>query len=333
MQGKKILIAEDDKPSAALLKQILLKGGYLVDVSYNGKEAFEALSKKKYDALLTDWMMPEMDGIELVRKVRQEIKPVPLIIVLTVLFLDDAREHALNSGADDFIGKPYDPIELIKKINDLFSKEKQTLPAKIEIPSLIKNRPAPFYGVCIAASSGGPASVKNILSSLPEIDKAAFFVVQHAPSWALKDMAVYWNRLTKMELILANDGMDISPGKIYLAPGGSHMIVKEGSYKISLLDTPPENHVKPAADPLFRSVAKAFGKQSIGIIVTGMGCDGALGAGHISAAKGVVVVQDPLTALVNSMPKETVKIVPDAIVLPLDDIPKNIINITKKLPS
>ncbi len=326
----KILVAEDDKPSAELLDQILRMKGYEVDITYNGKEALKALQKKKYDALLTDWMMPEMDGIELIRKVRDTIKPVPVIIVITALTYDEAREHALNSGADNFIGKPYDPGEVIEQLDNLFSILNQPVPTKIKIPEIKIVKAAPYIGVCIAASSGGPKTMRQVLEAIPVMDEAVFFIVQHAPSWVLQDMAKSWNRLSQMEVILGEDGMRVETGNIYLAPGAVHMTVMPGSIKIKLLDSPRENYVKPAADPLFRSVAKTFGERSIAVVMTGMGCDGALGAGHIAAAKGTVIAQDPKTAIVYSMPHSVIKAVSSTIVAPLEDVPQTITREVKK---
>lgn len=319
---KRILIAEDDKRNAELLKKILLKAGYSIDITYNGLEAFEAAQSKRYDALLTDWMMPKMDGIELIRKVRETVRPVPIILVLTALSSDEAREHALNSGADDFLGKPYDPLELLAMVKNIFSIYDQELPSVAELPSIEVPEIAPYSAVCIAASSGGPQTLREVFKSLPVIKEAVFLIVQHGPDWALKDMARNWSRVSAMDVILGEDEMVIKPGNIYLAPGNRHMLVKHSPVmKIHLSDGPLENYVKPSADPLFRSVARAFGERSIAVVMTGMGCDGALGAGHIAAARGTVIVQDPKTALVFGMPEMTIRAVSSSVIVSLQDIP------------
>ncbi|MDY6933836.1 MAG: chemotaxis protein CheB [Spirochaetota bacterium] len=331
MEKKKILIAEDNEANAELLLAILRRAGYSADVSNNGKKAFDTIKRNKYDALLTDWMMPEMDGIELIRRVRDTIKPVPIIVIITALSSPEARKHALDSGSDDFIVKPYDPQDIITRLDNLFNREKQPFPSVIPKQTKKYNISAPFTGVCIAASSGGPQTLKKILSTLTVTKDAAFFIVQHSPSWALEDMAKRWNEISTMEIILSTDGIAIDPGKIYLAPGKTHMTVEPGSMKIRLLDDPPENYVKPAADPLFRSVAKSFGKRSIAVIVTGMGRDGALGASHINATAGIVIAQDPETAIVKSMPATVIKTIPSTIVVPLSEIPETVNKYIEKL--
>jgi len=314
MLNKKILIAEDNIRNAELLKAIVSRAGYSADVTYNGKEALDAISKNKYEALLTDWMMPKMDGIELIRNVRKSIKPVPIIVVLTALSTDEARKHALESGADDFIIKPYDPLDVINRLKNLFSRKNQLIRSIVGKPKVQYKIDAPFVGVCVAASSGGPQTLKKLFGSMIVTKVASFFIVQHSPAWILEDMAKNWKELFTMELQLASDGMKIFPGKVYLAPGGRHMIVERSPMKIRLVNDPPENFVKPAADPLFRSVAKSYGKRSIAVIMTGMGCDGAIGATYIDATKGVVIAQDPETAIVNSMPSSVIKTVTNTIV-------------------
>ena len=325
MENKKILIAEDDRPSAELLKRILTREGYAVDMSFNGREAFDKIKINKYDALLTDWMMPEMDGIKLIKKTREILDPAPVIIIITSLSSDDACNHAMKSGADYFIIKPYEPANIINQLKELFSQKEQILPSKITIPGIKAKIDSQFFGVCIAASSGGPQTLKKMLSAMPLIDNAAFFMVQHAPGWILNDMARAWNKVSTMKIILGENGMDVKPGSIYLAPGDNHMVVSGKNIIINLLNEPAENHVKPAADPLFRSVAMTFGDKSIGVVLTGMGCDGAVGAGHIKAANGLVIAQDPKTAIVYAMPQAAIRTVSDAVVAQLSDIPEKII--------
>ncbi len=325
MENKKILIAEDDLPSAELLKKILTREGHAVDVSYNGSEAFNKLQNSRYDAIVTDWMMPEMDGIELIRKTRETINPAPVIMIITALSSDEARTHALKSGADYFIAKPYEPLEIITQLKELFSIKEQVLPSKITIPGISAKSESAFFGVCIAASSGGPQTLKKVLGAMPVVDNAAFFIVQHAPGWILNDMARAWNKVSPMKITLGEEGMEAKPGTIYLAPGDRHMIVSGKKATINLINDPPENHVKPAADPLFRSVAKIFGEKSVGVVLTGMGCDGAIGAGHIKAANGLVIAQDPKTAIVYAMPQAAIHTVSDAVVAHLAEIPQKII--------
>ena len=112
----KILLVEDEITSMIFLKRLLLKKEYEVKTAFNGDEALKELELNRFDIVLTDWMMPRLDGIELIRRVRENISPAPYIIMITALTSDGARLHSLNSGADDFIAKPIDFNILIEKI-------------------------------------------------------------------------------------------------------------------------------------------------------------------------------------------------------------------------
>ena len=127
-----------------------------------------------------------------------------------------------------------------------------------------------------------------------------------------------------MPVRLAQDGMKIAPGTVYLAPGDVHMVVNPDTLEIALVDDPPENYCRPAADPLFRSIATAFGKRCVAAVFTGMGRDGSIGAGYIAAAGGVVLAQDPKTATIGSMPQSVIDLRLANVVEPLDQMPEAI---------
>ena len=127
-------------------------------------------------------------------------------------------------------------------------------------------------------------------------------------------------RETKMKVNLGTEGLQIKPGEIYLAPGDRHMVINPQKLCIQINDGPPENFVKPSADPLFRSVAFLFKAQSISVILTGMGHDGAIGSGYIAAAGGITIAQDPSTAILSSMPQSIIDLRIAKLIVPLDDI-------------
>ena len=185
---EKILIAEDDNTSAELLKTMLEKAGYFCVTTNNGKNAYRELQKNNYHALLTDWMMPQMDGIELIRKTRENIINPPVIVVITSLSSQEARDHALSSGADDFLAKPYSPNDILRKVEEIFLRIEQKLPDAKPL-SIIKTdiRP-PFAGICIAASSGGPQTLYKILCSLKVLGKFSNF---YCSAWSLMGIEGY----------------------------------------------------------------------------------------------------------------------------------------------
>jgi two-component system chemotaxis response regulator CheB len=132
---------------------------------------------------------------------------------------------------------------------------------------------------------------------------AAFFAVLHGPAWMFETFVMHQKRKMKMPIRLAEEGLVASAGVVYLAPGDRHLSVDPRSRELRLTTDPPENYVRPSADPLFRSIARAFGRHSIAVVLTGMGRDGSIGAEHIAAAGGVVIAQDPATCVAPSMPQ------------------------------
>jgi two-component system chemotaxis response regulator CheB len=320
---KKILIAEDELTNSILLKRLLTKAGYSVIVSHNGADALKHLEREPFDALLTDWMMPNMDGIELIRRAREKVRPLPLIIMITALVSEGARSYALESGADDYIAKPIDVDELLTRVKDGLEKKEQTEPVRTS--SVIQKEidvVPPFVGVGVCTSTGGPPTLLELFKNIDERTNAAFYIVQHGPPWMLETFSQRLQRESKLKVILGSNGIKSEPGNIYVAPGDKHMRIEKGSMKILLDDGPKENFVRPAADPLFRTIADAFGKYSFGVVLTGLGRDGAQGAAQIASAGGTVIIQDPETAVAPSMPRTAISSVPKHKIYPLADIAK-----------
>ncbi|HOM04490.1 MAG TPA: chemotaxis protein CheB [Candidatus Kapabacteria bacterium] len=322
---KQILVVEDELTNSILLKRILSKAGYSVVVANNGLEAIKHLEREKFDAVLTDWMMPQVDGIELIRRMRANVKPLPFIVMITALVSEGARAYALESGADDFIAKPIEVEELLVRLKDGLARHQQTAD-DIEVVPVTRELDVnpPYVAVAIATSTGGPPALIELFKKMPEKVNAPFFIVQHGPSWMLETFSQRLQRETAFNVTIAYDGIIPEPDNIYIAPGDKHMRIDPKTYKITVDDGPKENFVRPAADPLFRSVAEAFGKYSIAVILTGLGKDGAQGAAHIASVKGNVIVQDPATATAPSMPTAVVQSGINCKVLPISAIGKEI---------
>lgn len=322
---KQILVVEDELTNSILLKRILTKAGYSVVVANNGMEALKHLERDKFDAVLTDWMMPQIDGIELIRRMRANVKPLPFIMMITALVSEGARAYALESGADDYIAKPIDVDELLTRLKDGLARHEQStqdikvIPVTREVDVL-----PPFVAIAIATSTGGPPTLIELFKKMPEKVNAPFFIVQHGPSWMLETFSQRLQRETAFNVTLAYDGLTPEMDNIYIAPGDKHMRIDPKTYKITLDDGPKENFVRPAADPLFRSIAEAFGKYSIAVILTGLGKDGTQGAAHIASVKGTVLVQQPDTAIAPSMPTAVIQSGLTCKVLPVSAMGKEI---------
>ena len=304
----RILLAEDDSKYAKLLQRYLTGEGRQVDWVSDGEKALEKLRLIKYDILITDWMMPELDGIGLIRCLRKEIKPIPLIMMLTSISDPKGKAFALQSGADDFSSKTISRAELISRLNELVARMKQELPVLSRVvPKPVSVRP-PFVGVVIASSTGGPQVLTSIFQELPKTLSAAVFVVQHGPPWMLDNFSQRLKATSGFNIELAKDGTVPTQGKGYLSPGDKHMCLGEKPLSININQGPKENHVRPAADPLFRSAVKVFGEHCIAVILTGLGRDGAAGASEIKNAGGVVLVEDPQTATAPFMPRTVMEL-------------------------
>lgn len=302
----KILIAEDDPTSAMLLKRTLESDGFTVVATTDGTQALDAIRREVFDALITDWMMPNMDGISLVRRVRAELESPPPILVVTALSSDDAKTHALHAGADDYLAKPYQPREILRRLRNCIERAKQPAPGRRFDPSAVKKvsaRPNDHVGVAIGASTGGPEALRLVVPALRPDLRAAYFLVLHGPIWMLETFTERLMEISELDVCLAEDQQPIQVGKLYVCPGEVHLVV-DGA-KMRLSNEPAENFVRPAVDPLFRSLAASYGKHSLAVVMTGMGRDGSLGAQHVYHAGGRVLVQDPTTAVAASMPRTT----------------------------
>jgi two-component system chemotaxis response regulator CheB len=299
----KILIAEDDLDNARLLECILKSSEHTVEVVGDGVKALEKLRQARFDVLLTDWMMPEMDGVTLIQKVRNEFEVAPLILMITAVGDDDSRQQILQAGADEFLIKPYESADLVQVLSDGFARYTQPEPEVSVIKPVRINGLPPFIGVAIAAGTGSPLNIPKLFDSVSRDCPASFLVVQHGPKW-MADLLVRQIRLeTGFPCHIASHGMQPEIGHIYIAPGDQHMVINPPPVSLGLNDEPKENFIRPSGDVLFDSVGKVFGEFCVAVILSGMGRDGARGAGTIKAGGGAVFVENPGKSSSPSMPK------------------------------
>jgi len=270
------------------------------------------------DVITLDVEMPRMDGLTFLRKL-MKYHPMPVIVVssLTPRGGEMAME-ALDIGAVDVMCKPGEAYTVGEMSRDLIEKIKAAVHSRITVrPAGTEDPPKPRAAltrttlkiVAIGASTGGTEALKDVLTRLPP-NAPPTVVVQHMPQEFTRAFADRLNGLCAMEVREAVSGDTLRPGLALIAPGNQHMVLQRSGavYSVAVKDGPRVHHQRPAVDVLFRSVARYAGQNAIGVILTGMGADGAEGMLEMKQAGAKNIAQDEATCVVYGMPKEAVAI-------------------------
>lgn len=312
----KVVIVDDSALMRKIVTRILEDSSDIdvVDTARNGVEALKVIENSQPDIVILDVEMPMMNGIETL-KIIKETYSIP-VIMFSAKSKYDRTIQALELGAEDFIEKPLNIKEnwdlfkkdLEKRIKIHFSSDKKTLVYKQTTPhlpeALIKKKES-LKAIVIGASTGGPRALVSLVKALPEDLSLPVFIVQHMPEGFTASFAQRLNDLSKVEVREASHNELIKPGIVYLAPGGKHMIIHEKT--LVLNDNEKLHGVKPAIDYLFDSASIQYKEDLLGIVLTGMGRDGAAGSGIIREAGGYIITQDKETSVVYGMPKVVVE--------------------------
>ena len=326
-----VLVVEDSAVARELLIHVLQSDPAVrvTACARDGEQAIAALAQSKPDVITMDIHMPGMDGFETTRRI-MDTQPVPIIIVSASYSSDDVVKsfHALEAGAVAIMEKPpgvADPayeqrarqlVNTVKAMSEVrvvrrWPKTRVT-PARV-LPLPAAQAPQPLTGrsrvelVAIGASTGGPPVLQSILAALPKPFPVPIFVVQHISFGFVQGLADWLSGTTGVLASVARHRERAQPGRVYLAPDRCHMIVEKDGH-ISCSPGEPENGLLPAVSPLFRSVAQNFGNRAIGILLTGMGRDGAQELKLMRQAGAVTFAQDQESSIVFGMPGEAVKI-------------------------
>ncbi len=291
--------------------------------------AMERMSKEWPDVILLDVEMPRMDGITFLKKIMAE-RPTPVVICSTLTEKGAATTvEALAAGAVEIITKPklglknfveqssqafVGAVKAAARARVQYQKPSATPSAKVVLGPEAESSPAQAMAqtteriVAIGTSTGGTQALEVVLTALPRVSPG-IVIVQHMPEKFTAAFAARLNGLCEIEVREAQNNDRVIPGRALIAPGGNHMVVKRSGaqYHVEVKDGPPVNRHKPSVDVLFRSVARAVGKNAVGIIMTGMGDDGAAGLLDMRNAGAPTVAQNEETCVVYGMPKEAVK--------------------------
>lgn len=339
----KVLVV-DDSPLVRQLLTHLLSDAPDINVVGTAEDPYEArdLIKKLHpDVLTLDIEMPKMDGIAFLRNL-MKLKPMPVIMVSTLTEKGAAVTlEALSIGAVDFILKPKSDLtnrlmdyreELIEKIR-FASKSKIRPHTTIPKPSITSSKSSYSQNrvIAIGASTGGTEAIQRLICQLPN-DISPIVIAQHIPAAFSASFARRLNSNADMTVIEAQGGEKLTAGTAYLAPGCAHLVVERRGMSLytKLLDTDPVNRHKPSVDVLFDSVAESVGKSALGVILTGMGKDGAKGLLNMKNKGSYTVAQDEASSVVWGMPGAAVDIKASRDVLHIDRIPTKLLSLLNK---
>jgi two-component system chemotaxis response regulator CheB len=348
-QGKiRVLIVDDSAVVRQVMTALLAKDSN-IEVIGAASDPIFAMSRMNQDwpdVILLDVEMPRMDGITFLKKI-MSVRPTPVVICSTLTEKGaETSMQALAAGAVEIVTKPKvglkefltsDAAIIINAIKAAAQADMRHMKAmtnrSIAPKRTLDDMPRPVEDnarsigtttdrfVAIGTSTGGTQALQTILTQLSRI-APGIVVVQHMPEKFTGAFAARLNSICEIEVLEAKHGDRIIPGRALIAPGGKHLAVKlsGAQYQVEILDGPPVNRHKPSVDVLFRSVAKYAGKNALGIIMTGMGDDGARGLKEMFDAGARTVAQDEQSCVVFGMPKEAIKLGAAEKVVPLATI-------------
>jgi len=324
----KVLVIDDSALMRALLAEIINGAPDLevVGTAPDPIAAREMIKALNPDVLTLDVEMPRMDGLEFLDRLMR-LRPMPVIMISS--FTQEGSEitlRALELGAVDFVAKPRaENFSMLQAYaDDIRDKIRGASGARLKSTARVAVPPAPTLAqprgvfssrlltekvIAIGASTGGTEAIKEVLCSLPA-EMPPIVMVQHMPDAYTPSFARRLDSLSKLTVIEARGGERLQPGMAYLAPGHSHMRVRKngGDFVLELSQEEPVNRHRPAVDVLFRSVAEHVGKNGLGVILTGMGKDGAQGLLAMRQAGAWTIGQDQASCVVYGMPREAAEI-------------------------
>ena len=347
----KVLIVDDSALIRSVLTEIINKQPdmQVVGTAPDPLVAREKIKALNPDVLTLDVEMPKMDGLVFLERLMR-LRPMPVVMVSSLTEKSSSITlHALELGAFDFVTKPKLDIRngLAEYAEELADKIRGAAKARIVKPFSTSTGHTTVHPknsadvvlaaehrtfsttekvIVVGASTGGTEALKALLVDLPA-DSPGILITQHMPEAFTKTFAKRLDGLCKIAVKEAEHGERILPGHGYLAPGNRHLLLKRSgaNYMTELSDGPPVNRHRPSVDVLFRSAANCAGKNSIAIIMTGMGDDGAAGMLEMHQAGACTLAQDEQSCVVFGMPKEAIALGGVDEIVPLQELPRRLL--------
>ncbi len=323
----RVLVVDDSAFVRKVVREMLSRSPFIevVGTAHDGAEALELAARLQPDVVTLDLMMPEMDGVEFLRR-QMAVRPLPVVVCSIAHESGELALAAMDAGAVEFVQKPtalatarvYDVAE------ELIAKVKAA--ARVEMARVIAGPPAANGSaavggvvamatspraeradvVVIGISTGGPQALRYLVPRLPADFPVPIAVVLHMPVGYTELYAGRLNELAALEVVEARDGDLLRPGTVYFAPAGRHLSFArqaDGAVHCHLDLRPLDMLHRPSVDVLFRSAADTFGGRVLGVVMTGMGEDGLVGAAHVKALGGRVVTEAAASCIVYGMPR------------------------------
>ncbi|MBO4247239.1 chemotaxis response regulator protein-glutamate methylesterase [Halomicrobium sp. IBSBa] len=347
------VVADDSHFMRSVISDILNEGGVdVVAEAKNGREAVALVDEHRPDVVTMDVEMPEMDGISAVEQIMEQC-PTPVLMLSAHTDENaDVTFEALDVGAVDFFTKPGGEVSMeMSRLKDQLLEMVLSV-ADVDVsgtsghtPTASPDRsttstPEPAAGdyeadptLIIGSSTGGPKMVESVLSELPLAADFRVLVVQHMPGGFTGRFAKRIDARSDYDVREAKDGDRIAGGEALIAAGDYHLRVKNyrnGRLRVKLSDDPPVNSVRPAVDVTMETAADVIDDPLVGVILTGMGNDGAAGIERIKAAGGRTIAQDEATSAVYGMPQRAAETGCVDSILPIEEIPAGIVETIKR---
>ena len=349
----KVLVVDDSALIRSLLSKIINSQPDMeaIAAAPDPFAARELVRTHNPDVMTLDIEMPKMDGIEFLDKL-MKLHPMPVVMVSTLTEKGaDVTMRAMELGAVDFVTKPKLDIQsgMLEYAQEITDKIRAASLAKHRIQRRISSQQAiplnkgPVAStigskfasteklILIGASTGGTEAIREVLSGLPP-DSPGVMITQHMPAGFTKSFAERLNKACKLSVKEAEEGERVLPGHAYIAPGSHHLSLKRSgaNYLCSLSDGPPVNRHRPSVEVLFRSGAQLAGPNIVGVMLTGMGKDGAVAMKEMRDAGSYNIVQDEASCVVFGMPREAIAAGAANEVVPLQEIAKRIVEFLSK---